>query len=163
MVRRRRRARAVPVERGTLRLDPERSLSTRHCENCGREFRLVKGFVSRDDVPHAVYFAACHEHDGVREAWIDLILGTFGEDASSDHVTFGARVGPVLGQDEPAATLVQAAIPYGDSAIFGQKLTREEALEHPLLPGCWEVVDFVLIEDEAVNAHVYGASGRRVE
>ena len=138
-----------------LRLDLERDVSKRHCDSCGREFILVKGFVYRSDVPRAVYFVACHLHDGEREAWIDLILGTFGEDDASDHVTFGARVGPVSGQLEPAATLVDAAIPYGASSIFGQKLTRDEALAHPLLPTCWEVVDFILFNDETVHAHVY--------
>ena len=145
-----------PPDGAALSLDPERDVSARRCDACGRDFTLVKAFVYRRGVPHGIYLAACHEHEGVREAWIDLILGTFGEDNSSDHVTFGARVGPVDGQDEPAATLVQAAIPYGDWQIFGQKLSREEALKHPLLPVCWEVVDFVLLEDTTVNAHVYG-------
>ena len=116
---------------------------------------LVKGFVYRDDVPYAIYFAACHAHGHIREAWIDLVLGTFGEDDWSDHVTFGVRVGPVEGQVEPAATLVQAAIPYGDAPIFGTKLSREEGLAHPRLEECWEVIDFVLLEDATVNQHVY--------
>ena len=117
---RRQRKQTHAARANVLRLDFERDVSQRHCDSCGRDFVLVKGFVHRDDVPCAVYFVACHRHDGEREAWIDLILGTFGDDAS-DHVTFGARVGPVSGQIDPAATLVDAAIPYSDSAIFRPK------------------------------------------
>jgi hypothetical protein len=41
--------------------------------------------------------------------------------------------------DEPAATLVEAAEPYGSSPIWGQKLTREGALVHPRLQAFWEI------------------------
>jgi hypothetical protein len=139
-----------------MRLDPDGEVSQSHCEGCGRNYTLAKGFVYRDDFPYAIYFAACHDHEGQREAWIDVILGAFGEEDWTDHVTFGARVGPIPGQASPAASLVQAARPYGDSPMFGQKLSREEALSHPRLPDTWEVVDFVLLSDEVVHQHVYG-------
>ena len=115
----------------------------------------MKGFLNRNDVAAAVYFAALHDHGGDREAWIDVILGTFGSGDSTDHVTFGCRVGPVPGQDEPAAWLVLGAIPYGDSPIWGEKLARDEALRHPWLSQFWEVVDFVLVQDPDVNRHIY--------
>ena len=139
-----------------LRLDPERNVSDRHCDQCGRTYLLVKGFIYRDEVPYAIYFAACHDHDNVRETWIDLVLGTFGEGDWSDHITFGVRVGPVEGQVE-AATLVQGAIPYGDAPIFGTRLSRDEGLVHPRLPECWSVIDFVLLEDVTVNHHLCGS------
>ncbi len=114
----------------------------------------MQGFLYKNDVPHAVYLAACHHHEGDREAWIDLILGTFGTDVATDHVTFGTRVGPVADQAEPAATLVPAAIPYDDASIFGHKLTRDEALQHPRLVDYWESIDFILGEDRTVREHV---------
>ena len=85
-----------------------------------------------------------------------MILGTFGTDDASDHVTFGCRVGPVPGQQEPAASLVATAAPYGSAPIFGHKLSREEALTHSTLPSFWSTVDFVLIEDPDVHEHIYG-------
>jgi hypothetical protein len=51
----------------------------------------------------AVYFASCYRHDGVHEAWIDVVLGTWGAEDFSDHLTFGCRVGPVSGAAGPAA------------------------------------------------------------
>jgi hypothetical protein len=130
-------------------------VTRRSCEQCGREYTLVKGFVYRSELPHAVYYVACHHHDAAREAWIDVILGTFGVDDWGDHVTFGARVGPIAGQSEPGATLVDAAAPYGDSEMFGMKLTRAAALQHERLSEYWDIVDFILMEDPTVYAHVY--------
>jgi hypothetical protein len=143
---------AVPP---TLSFDPERSAEQKTCADCARHYILVKGFILQDDDAHAVYFAALHGH-GNREAWIDVILGTFGTGDSSDYVTFGCRVGPVAGQMEPAATLVLGGAPYESSELFGRKLSRDEALAHPWLPSFWEVVDFVLVEDREVHRHVYG-------
>jgi hypothetical protein len=138
-----------------LSFDPERSAEHRSCAICGRHYVQVKGFVYQAEIPHAVFFAALHQHEA-KEAWIDVILGTFGDDDTSDHVTFGCRVGPVIGQTEPAATLVPAAVPYGESALFGVKLSREEALKHARLGEFWLVVDFVLTADPDVSAHIYG-------
>ncbi|MGH3163178.1 MAG: hypothetical protein ACRDPF_24970 [Streptosporangiaceae bacterium] len=101
-------------------------------------------------------FAACHVHDGEREAWIDVILGTFSSEDASDHVTFGARVGPVAGQADPAATAVPAAAAYSQSPLWGIKLSRDEALAHPRIDEVWEIVDYVLLTHPVVHAHVYG-------
>ncbi|MEO6713772.1 MAG: hypothetical protein ABIM89_10135 [Mycobacteriales bacterium] len=139
----------------TLSFDGDRDETDKTCERCGTSYRLVRGFILDDGSAHAVYFAACHTHDDVREAWIDVILGTFGEDTDGNHVTFGCRVGPVVGQDEPAATAIDAACPYSDKPLWGVKLTREAALQHPWLSVFWNVVDFILVNDPAVEHHVY--------
>ena len=118
-------------------------------------YTLIKGFIHSAEAPHAIYFAACHDHGGVREAWIDVILGTFGENHWDDHVTFGARVGPVAGQSEPGATLVDAAAPYEDGEIFGVKLSREAALRHERLDEFWTLIDLIMLEDSGVKQHVY--------
>lgn len=121
----------------------------------------MKSFLNRSGDAYAVAFCALHTHDDVREAWIDVILG-FGDDAESDHLTFGCRVGPVEGQDEPAATAVDAAMPYGNKPIWGRKLSREEALSHRRVSEFWEVVDFLLLGDPVVHHHVYGHEPERV-
>lgn len=140
----------------TLRFDEPPTIQEQDCAGCGRHYPLVKAFVAKGEAAYAVAFAALHTHGDERAAWIDVIVGTFGEDRSDDHLTFGCRVGPVTGQDSPAATLVAAAVPYSDAPIWGRKLTREQALAHPRLADFWEIVDFVLMADEVVHSHVYG-------
>src|SRR5712671_1109465 len=71
-----------------------------------------------------IMFAACHVHEGEREAWVDVILGSLRSDDASDHVTFGARVGPVAGQADPAATAVPAAAAYSRSRSGHQAQPR---------------------------------------
>jgi hypothetical protein len=139
----------------TLSFDSERAAELKSCTACGRGYTLIKSFILDDNDAHAVLFAALHDH-GEREAWIDVILGSVGSEDFSDHVTFGCRVGPVGGQAEPAATAVAAAAHYGDTPLFGRKLTRDEALAHPLLSNFWRVVDFALINDPDIHFHVYG-------
>jgi hypothetical protein len=138
-----------------LSFDPERTVELKSCAACGRGYTLIKSFILDDGDAHAVLFAALHDH-GEREAWLDVVLGTFGSDVFADHVTFGCRVGPVHGQSEPAATAVPAAAPYGDAPIFGCKLSRDEALAHARIAEFWRVVDFVLINDPDIHFHVYG-------
>jgi hypothetical protein len=113
-------------------------------------------WVRRDGVVHAVYFANCYQHaNQPHEAWIDVILGTWGAEAAEDHVTFGCRVGPVQNSPEPAATLVQACLDGGSSPIHGAVLSRDEGLAYPRLPEFREIVDFVLANDQTVNSHIY--------
>jgi hypothetical protein len=125
--------------------DSPQPAEERQCDSCGRPYLLLRAFIVRDGDPYAIIFAACHVHDGDHEAWIDVILGTFSSDDHSDHVTFGARIGPVAGQDEPAATAVPAAAAYSNSAFWGIKLSRDEALSHPRIGEFWEVVDYLLL------------------
>ena len=140
---------------GALSFDPERTVELRSCGSCGHGYTLIKSFILDNGDAHAVLFAALHDH-GEREAWIDVIMGTFGTEDFADHITFGCRVGPVQGQAEPAATLVAAVAPFGDSPIFGRKLYRDEALVHPWISCFWRVVDFVLVSDPDIHFHVYG-------
>lgn len=140
----------------SLAFDEPPTIEKKDCRGCGRHYPLVKSFVVREQSAVAITFAALHAHEGVREAWIDGVLGSFADEGANDRVTFGCRVGPVEGQEDPAASLVQAAEPYGDTSFWGRKLTRDEALVHPRLSDFWEVVDFVLVSDPVVHHHVYG-------
>lgn len=140
----------------TLRRDGDSSIDRTTCHDCGSEYLLVKTFVLDDDGPYAIAFTALHHHQAL-EAWMDVVFGSFeGEAAEDDRTTFGCRVGPVEGSPEPAATAVQAAVPYDDGPTFGSKLSRDEALAHPRLPDFWRVVDFLLEDEPAINHHVHG-------
>lgn len=139
----------------TLWLDGESTIDRSTCHDCGAEFLLVKSFVLDTNGPHAIAFTALHHHED-SEAWMDVIFGSFEGDASQDdRITFGCRVGPVEGSQEPAASAVQAAVPYTDSQAFGHKLSRDEALDHARLPEFWRVVDFLLENEAVINHHMY--------
>ena len=139
----------------TLWLDGDSTIDRLTCHDCRAEFLLVKSFVIDEEGPHSITLTALHHHEDF-EAWMDVIFGSFeGESSQDDRITFGCRVGPVEGSQEPAATAVQAAIPYQDGPSFGRKLSRDEALAHPRLPDFWRVVDFLLENEPAISHHVY--------
>lgn len=90
-----------------LSFDEGRDSKPQECERCGQPFRLVKLFVLRDDASHAVCFVALHTHEDVREAWLDVILGTWGEDDSTISLTPTPFLLDGRGRDQ---TLVVAAL-----------------------------------------------------
>lgn len=126
------------------------------CDCCNTAAQRTWASVNYGETPVAVYYTSCYHHNGVHEVWIDAILGTWGSDDFTDHVTFGCRVGPVEGSAYPAATLVDGGAVTPDGPIFGLKLSREAGLQHPRLGDLWNLVDHVLEHDPVVNPHLYG-------
>lgn len=127
----------------------ERTMRPKTCDECGRTYDLINGLIYEDGDAHAIYFAACHGHPD-HDAWIDVVLGTWGDDDARDHMTFSCEL------RREGATAVDATVAVeGVSELFGRKLTRDEALAHPLLQSFWTVVDLVAVEDPAVAAQIY--------
>ncbi|MDZ5663624.1 hypothetical protein SFC79_17750 [Nocardioides sp. S-58] len=138
-----------------LSIEADPTVTQHVCDHCERPFQRVRGYLYRDGDAHAVFIASCHHHDG-HEAFIDAVFSPTWEEGVDDRVTFGCRVGPVDGQPDPGAGLTTGAAAFTDTQWFGRKLTREEALGHPLLHEFWAVVDHVLVHDPVVRHHVYG-------
>ena len=57
----------------------ERKVTERECPSCGRVYEQVMGFVHEGDDAHAIFYAACHKHEGAREVWMDVALGEWDE------------------------------------------------------------------------------------
>lgn len=130
----------------------ERTVRDRLCQECGLRYDHVTGFVKRDGSPLAVYFAYCHGHPE-HEAGIDVVLGTWGVEAYTDHVTFSCLLRSHGAMTVDATVAVEGA---GDDPILGQKLTRATALVHPWIADFWAVVDAIATGDKSVAQTVYG-------
>jgi hypothetical protein len=138
--------------------EADRQVAEYTCPCCDTPIQRTWNYVYRDGHAYAVYFANCYRHkDQAHETWIDAILGSWGDDAVNDHVTFGCRVGEVENGPDPAATLVQACLDGSGGELHGTILSREDGLTHPWLPEFWLLVDFILANDPVVNGHLYGA------
>jgi hypothetical protein len=140
----------------------EDSRQNRHvtCACCQAEVERTWAHIRSEDAGTAVYYASCYHHHAGHEAFIDVILGTWGSGNFTDHITFGCRVGPVTNSPAPAATLINAAAVAPDSVIFGRKLSRDEGLQHPRLAEFWTIIDTILEHDELVHRHLYGGQHR---
>ncbi len=110
----------------TLAMDlAERQEREFTCQCCDSTIQRMWNKVRRDNAVLAVYYASCYHHkDQPHEAWIDVILGTWGTGATDDHITFGCRVGPVVNSPDPAATLVQACLDGSSGPIHGIRRSR---------------------------------------
>jgi hypothetical protein len=132
--------------------DGEPTVEHRRCADCGEEHETDQGFVMRDGVAYSVYWAAWYPHE--KEAWVDVILGSWQAPNYPDHVTFGCRIGHDDGQDAPGCSLVRGADVRMDDPIFGHKLDRDEALAHAWLPAFWELVDWLMVNDPTLHEHL---------
>jgi hypothetical protein len=142
-----------------LTFGPDRQTREFKCDCCNAPIERAWDFIYADGAPRAVYFANCYHHtDRDHDAWIDVIFGTWGDgpDKWNDHVAFACRVGPVVGRTQPASTLVTAGLAHPDGPLFGHKLDREAALQHPQLSEFWQVSDFILENDPLVRGRIYG-------
>lgn len=129
------------------------TVDRRRCQDCGNEHESVTGFVLKDGSAHAVYYADWYPHN--QEAYVDVVLGTWEEPDYPNQVTFGCRLGPVEGQDGPAASLVPGGARRSDHKLFGVKLDRQAALEHQMLPEFWDVIDWLVVNDPTLHENVY--------
>ena len=144
-----------------LQIDPERDVKSHECGCCGVPFDRVTGFINSENGAYAIYYASCYHHDGVHEAYIDVILDNawdadHPDEPSPDRVTFGCRVGPITGQENIACSLVDGASVAPDIPLYGRKLDPDQARQHPWVSQYWATIDHILEHDPTVNPHLYG-------
>lgn len=144
----------------TLTLDVWGGPETQPCSDCGGHRVFYSGAVSDSSGTVAVFMTWLYDHDDVREVFTDAIFGSRGEAALDDRVTFGSRTGPMPGSDQPMSSLVTGGEMSPDDTLTGQKLTRRQALKHPLLARFWEINDLILNEIPGVLAHWTGHESR---
>ncbi len=137
----------------TLSFDGEPTIEQQQCPECGLRHESVIGFVLKDGAAHAIYFADWYPHGS--EAYLDVVLGTWDEPDYPDQVTFGCRLGHVEGEAGPLASLVPGGERRSDHPMFGVKLDRDAALEHPRLDQFWEVSDWLVLNDRLLHDNVY--------
>jgi hypothetical protein len=145
-----------PAEQGRfsgLAFEREPVEGLRQCHECGDAHAAVHGFINQNGAAHAVFYADWYPH--AAEAYIDVVFGTWGDDEYRDQVTFGCRIGHVSGQESPAASLVPAAEVRPDHPMFGVKLNRQQALDHPLVSEFWRVIDWLILNEPMLHANVY--------
>ena len=101
------------------------------------------------------FSAALYTHGGVRDVFVDVLLGA-GAEGDADRVTITTRTGPVEPDGRIASTLVDGGASYPDDAMFGRKLSREEALADPRLATLWAASDTVVSQVDEIDRHLYG-------
>jgi hypothetical protein len=138
------------------------------CPDCGKESLTVWGFVSKENLAHAIYYAGLmtgHEQPSVR---MTISIGGWGLDNANekdvegrDWIFIEAR--PTTDSYEMMVREPEESFYFG-KGILGKPLSRTKALASPLLNGFFAVADFVAFNDPAVRSYLLGeevsASGR---
>jgi hypothetical protein len=141
------------AEEQPLAFDGEPRRRQIECPSCQQSHDGETGFLLRGGSAYAIFFADWYPHAG--EAWLDVVLGSFAEPDYPDHVTFGCRIGHIRGQEAPACSLVQAAARRSDSALFGSRLSPDQARGHPRLAEFWAVTDWLILNDQLLHEKVF--------
>jgi hypothetical protein len=124
--------------------------STFRCDCCGGLTVRLARFVNHDQSAFAVYFASYSTNHEDNELHMLVSLGKWGEGTTpADRVAFLCRVRPMDGSY--GASLGDAArSAWSDAEIVGKKLSREEALAHPLKATAFEILDEAFVRDPSL-------------
>lgn len=79
--------------------------------------------------------------------------------SAATTVVSSRRRSPLSGLGRPTdgpAAQGTAGLAHPDGPLFGRKLDRDAALQHPRLSEFWQVSDFILENDPLVRGHIYG-------
>jgi hypothetical protein len=126
------------------------------CPHCGEESKTVWGWVSRDSVAHAVYFANLMTGHQETSARLTISVGGWGDEndlSKRKWIYIEARPIPTSYEmmvREPAESL------YIGKSILGTSLTRSEALASPLVQEFFAVADYIAFNDPAVRSYLRG-------
>lgn len=131
-----------------LKIDPSESADLGRCPcGCGGMGRSVWGYVSRNNLARAVYYARFIEKHLERGVQILLSIGSWG-DTSSAKMRSMVALECRMAAERPTFMVVDAAkMPWGDEELLGKGLTREQVLNDPAKDEVFAIVDQVTFED----------------
>lgn len=128
-----------------------------HCDCCGGLTVRLTRFVYRGGDAFAIYYAMYSNNHPENLVTFLVSIGEWGEgSAREQRVSFFCRVRPA---ERYEVSLADASTSeWGKVELIGQKLTRAEALRHPLKSTAFEVLDEAFQVDRSLTGYM-----RRVE
>lgn len=124
--------------------------SASRCDCCGGLTVRLTRFVYRDGDAFAVYYAAYSNNHPDAEIAMLVSLGRWDEGSEpSQRSAFYCRVRPTKASYEVSLGDAEHSA-WGDANIIGAKLSREDALRHPLKATAFEVLDEAFEQDRSL-------------
>jgi len=138
----------------TLSIEPVAEVKQHVCQDCGRPFSTVHGFVYQDSDAYAVYHALLQtEHPSV-QADLALSFGSWEEDATgNDRQRIGLKVWPEGAELKMHVENAEESA-WGHSEAFGPMLDREHVLASRLREEAFRAAEFVVVHDERIRDHL---------
>jgi hypothetical protein len=128
------------------------------CDHCGKLFKSVNGYITKDDYAYSAYFATIQSgHDEIAVG-LSLSIGKWWDDAAVNERTWVyLRIWP---SESGSGFEMRIEEPEGsrhvDSKILGRKLSSSEARHSSLLNDFFAVADYVIDNDPAVLSYLSG-------
>jgi hypothetical protein len=138
-------------DRIVLTVEPGTQSDLPKCPCCGGKTRVVRGFVYKDDVAHAVYLARWAPSRPKHGATVLVVLGDWSEGSSpADRVAIALDAREHQGG--PAFMVVDAdKTDFARDAGLGRMAKREEIVGTPYAQEAFDVVDAVAAVDRRVK------------
>lgn len=141
-------------------VDLNEEIQTVDCLDCGEKSLTVWGFIHKDGLAHAVYYAGLmtgHSQPSVR---LTVSIGDWGATDANGHdaqlrrwLFMEAR--PTSDRYEIMVREPEESL-YFSKPLLGKPMTRAEALASPSLDEFFAVADFVAFNDPAVKSYLCG-------
>ena len=134
-----------------LTVEPTGAKELGPCECCGNITRRVWGLANRGTAAEAAYFVEWTAGAIARHgAHFDLIIGRWGEDATSAH-----RVAVSLAfrhtAEGPQFMVIDASErPTAGSNLVGRAMSRSDVLDTPLAAQAFAIVDAIWLHDNRI-------------
>jgi hypothetical protein len=126
------------------------------CPHCGEQSSTVWGYVSRDDIAYAVYYANLMTGHKEVSARLTISFGGWGEGAE------GAKRKWVFIEARPTNESYEMMVRepeesfYHGTALLGVPIGRAEVLASTLRHEIFEIADCIAFNDPAVKSHLCG-------
>lgn len=130
----------------TLTIEPGDVNTTGHCDCCGTESRMARGFVYSDDDAYAVYFVRWAKgHVAKNGALWNVIIGPWSEEATREQ-RFIAQLRYLAGEE--GGFVVEDAEAGEMSNLATNLLKREDVIGRPIAKQIFDICDAVYLQDE---------------
>lgn len=126
------------------------------CPHCGEESKTVWGWVSKENAPHAAYFANLMTGHHETSARFTISIGGWGqENKLHDRKWVYIEARPIPSSYEMMVREPEESL-YNGRQILGTSLTRSAALASPLMQEFFAVADYIAFNDPAVRSYLLG-------
>ena len=138
------------------KLEVSDSTALLHCSCCAAGMTSLCGFVRRDSLPYAMYYAVLHNNRNDDFVRLSISLG-LGWQTRDENDRFALCL-DVTAQGSECVISVQdqSASPQQGFPAFGKWLDRHDAREHPALPDFIGVANFLIQHDPALSSYLSG-------
>ena len=141
----------------TLAIEPGIEATVGHCDTCGHESKVFRGFVYDHDNAFGLY--VCHYTESHPEQGVSMAVSLRGWGEGADPSEKECVALEWLNTESgPGCRVVDAAeTSWAREPILGRMLSREEALATGRAKEAFGVSDVVWLNDERLSASVNGS------